>query len=51
MSQLAEQLPLLLVNQGRGRQITLVKMPLIGICTATQPITADLMISLGKLEK
>ena len=51
MPQLAELLPLLLADQVWGWQITLVKMPLIGICSATEPITADLRISLGKLEK
>jgi hypothetical protein len=51
MPQLAELFPLLLANQVRGQQITLVKMPLIGICNASEPITADLRISLGKLEK
>jgi hypothetical protein len=51
MPQLAELFPLLLVNQGGGGQITLMKMLLIGICSATEPITADLRISLGELEK
>jgi hypothetical protein len=51
MPQLAELLPLLLVDRERGWQITLVKMPPIGICSATEPITADLRISLEKLEK
>lgn len=51
MPQLAELIPLLLVNQGRGWQTTLMKMLLIGICSATQPFTADLRISLGELEK
>ena len=51
MPQLAELLPLLLVDRERGWQITLVKMPLIGICSATKLITAHLEISLEKLEK
>jgi len=51
MPQLAELLPLLSVDRVRGWQITLVKMPLIGNRSATKLITADLRISLEKLEK
>jgi hypothetical protein len=51
MPQLAELFPLLLVNQGGGRPITLVKMPLKGIRMDTKPFTVDLRISLVKLEK
>ena len=35
MPQLAELLPLLLANQERGWQITLVQMSLIGVCKST----------------